>query len=365
MSAAPALPDDVPDDARQARHWRAVAQVLAAMLRSALRDRREALAELDALRDDRSQGHHSARPSIKSRQSSEADQRSRRRRRARLQARTHARAHGDDDSGSSVDEHPGFEAMPTAAEARERELERLARELNRRRAEALRGAGGNMEAAALIADSLVDQMLSRGSEEPSRASPTASTLPPRAPPALRVSPQLSTTLSSAATAAPLPAPSTSLMMPRPPGHAEMRGRLSAGSASVAGVGAGGGELPRAAPQIHASDGVVLALSSSEPPPAESWGRSSQPVRRSLRLPQPVGLQGLLPDWEADDARPTCAVCNKSFDAWSRRRHHCRCCGVLVCDSCSRGRVTLPAGPAQRVCSLCEFDARVVDSGGHR
>eukprot|EP00659_Diplonema_papillatum_P005594 gene5594-8519_t len=39
-------------------------------------------------------------------------------------------------------------------------------------------------------------------------------------------------------------------------------------------------------------------------------------------------------WQPDDARKKCSVCETRFTQFSRRRHHCRKCGQLVCYRCS-------------------------------
>ncbi len=67
-------------------------------------------------------------------------------------------------------------------------------------------------------------------------------------------------------------------------------------------------------------------------------------------------------WTPDNARTTCQICNENFGLFNRK-HHCRCCGSLVCGSCSPNtrivvaRVQHPNGNdgvgAQRVCMYCE------------
>jgi hypothetical protein len=67
-------------------------------------------------------------------------------------------------------------------------------------------------------------------------------------------------------------------------------------------------------------------------------------------------------WAADDSRNECAICGTQFNL-VRRRHHCRCCGQLVCGDCSPNRragvarVHHPNGRdghgPQRVCLYCE------------
>lgn len=45
-------------------------------------------------------------------------------------------------------------------------------------------------------------------------------------------------------------------------------------------------------------------------------------------------------WMNDDDSATCLRCNSEFTVFNRR-HHCRCCGDLVCDSCSLKRALIP------------------------
>eukprot|EP01062_Namystynia_karyoxenos_P068322 TRINITY_DN6277_c0_g2_i2.p1 TRINITY_DN6277_c0_g2~~TRINITY_DN6277_c0_g2_i2.p1 ORF type:complete len:1153 (+),score=242.30 TRINITY_DN6277_c0_g2_i2:67-3459(+) len=60
-------------------------------------------------------------------------------------------------------------------------------------------------------------------------------------------------------------------------------------------------------------------------------------------------------WEPDKSRGQCAQCSEPFHLL-RRRHHCRKCGLLVCDGCSRQRVKIPAKDrgeqVHRVCDTC-------------
>ncbi|KAG7391516.1 hypothetical protein PHYPSEUDO_004586 [Phytophthora pseudosyringae] len=60
-------------------------------------------------------------------------------------------------------------------------------------------------------------------------------------------------------------------------------------------------------------------------------------------------------WVPDDVAGSCTICKASFRAYYRRRHHCRRCGAVVCDTCSSGRAPLFVGEssrAERVCSPC-------------
>ena len=62
------------------------------------------------------------------------------------------------------------------------------------------------------------------------------------------------------------------------------------------------------------------------------------------------------EWEADEDRNECSVCRAEFHLL-RRRHHCRKCGQIVCNACSkwRERVTTFDGKVKkgkRVCDRC-------------
>lgn len=75
-----------------------------------------------------------------------------------------------------------------------------------------------------------------------------------------------------------------------------------------------------------------------------------------------------PVWEDDAAAPSCRACARPF-TWLVRRHHCRACGRIFCDRCSKHRRVVPealrARPpltdasddfddeAVRVCDACD------------
>ena len=70
------------------------------------------------------------------------------------------------------------------------------------------------------------------------------------------------------------------------------------------------------------------------------------------------------EWMADYLLNQCCECKKPFSASRRRQYafslsfmpsHCRWCGRLVCNACSRHRATLSfIGEKQRVCDNCYF-----------
>jgi hypothetical protein len=61
-------------------------------------------------------------------------------------------------------------------------------------------------------------------------------------------------------------------------------------------------------------------------------------RRSIRQCG-GGLQGeeAAAVWVPDDAADACTQCRSKFTLL-RRRHHCRACGAVVCQSCSGNKV---------------------------
>jgi len=65
-----------------------------------------------------------------------------------------------------------------------------------------------------------------------------------------------------------------------------------------------------------------------------------------------------PHWQPDGAAQECAGCKQSFTV-SRRRHHCRSCGLLFCDVCTKWKAHDPQhmapGQTDRVCQPC-YDA---------
>ena len=61
-----------------------------------------------------------------------------------------------------------------------------------------------------------------------------------------------------------------------------------------------------------------------------------------------------PVWVPDTASDRCQACDRKFSLIVRR-HHCRCCGRLLCSSCSSFFVPLPYLDWQvaRVCQVCD------------
>ncbi|KAI3657907.1 hypothetical protein MP638_003544 [Amoeboaphelidium occidentale] len=63
-----------------------------------------------------------------------------------------------------------------------------------------------------------------------------------------------------------------------------------------------------------------------------------------------------PLWVPDDCTNSCILCNMDFTLFNRR-HHCRCCGSVVCNSCSLRKIILPNKStlkAERACDACYY-----------
>lgn len=57
-------------------------------------------------------------------------------------------------------------------------------------------------------------------------------------------------------------------------------------------------------------------------------------------------------WLKDDEATQCKQCEKEFSI-ARRKHHCRNCGDIYCNSCSSNELALPSYPRPvRVCDMC-------------
>lgn len=61
-----------------------------------------------------------------------------------------------------------------------------------------------------------------------------------------------------------------------------------------------------------------------------------------------------PVWQSDHSAKNCQICQDPF-TWTRRRHHCRLCGALVCNSCSLRKMIIRSSSdknPQRICDNC-------------
>lgn len=84
---------------------------------------------------------------------------------------------------------------------------------------------------------------------------------------------------------------------------------------------------------------------------------AQDASRSDVPPPPPVLPPRAP-WLSDLSSSVCLKCSEEFGVF-RRRHHCRSCGGLFCDSCSEKRVKGVPGydptKEERVCDICFYN----------
>jgi len=66
-------------------------------------------------------------------------------------------------------------------------------------------------------------------------------------------------------------------------------------------------------------------------------------------------------WKPYAAVQNCALCDGWFSR-TCRKHHCRSCGEVVCDSCSRHRITIDGKVNTRICRPC-YNHRIVSNAG--
>uniref|UniRef100_A0A8C3AKN4 FYVE, RhoGEF and PH domain containing 4b n=1 Tax=Cyclopterus lumpus TaxID=8103 RepID=A0A8C3AKN4_CYCLU len=61
-----------------------------------------------------------------------------------------------------------------------------------------------------------------------------------------------------------------------------------------------------------------------------------------------------PRWIRDNEVTVCMKCQEPFNALTRRRHHCRACGCVVCGKCSDNKVALEydGNKLNKVCKAC-------------
>ncbi|XP_047431850.1 FYVE, RhoGEF and PH domain-containing protein 4-like isoform X2 [Mugil cephalus] len=77
--------------------------------------------------------------------------------------------------------------------------------------------------------------------------------------------------------------------------------------------------------------------------------------KDLNVEEPTEELGRrAPRWIRDNEVTTCMTCQEPFNALTRRRHHCRACGSVVCWKCSEYKVALEydGNKLNKVCKAC-------------
>ncbi|ORX79645.1 hypothetical protein K493DRAFT_412241 [Basidiobolus meristosporus CBS 931.73] len=74
-----------------------------------------------------------------------------------------------------------------------------------------------------------------------------------------------------------------------------------------------------------------------------------------QLTQPIITEYYSPVWVPDNEASECACCEEPFNPVTRRKHHCRLCGEVVCHSCSSKRFIIKGkyGEEPRVERICD------------
>nr|XP_040055611.1 zinc finger FYVE domain-containing protein 26 isoform X1 [Gasterosteus aculeatus aculeatus] len=96
-------------------------------------------------------------------------------------------------------------------------------------------------------------------------------------------------------------------------------------------------------------------SSSNSADRENDRSSAGKRRRSSAKFQPPDRPPARKDWVPDTKQDVCMICRRERFTMFNRRHHCRRCGRLVCQSCSEHKMSVEGCPGDeevRVCNEC-------------
>ncbi|KAK9132236.1 hypothetical protein Scep_011764 [Stephania cephalantha] len=98
---------------------------------------------------------------------------------------------------------------------------------------------------------------------------------------------------------------------------------------------------------------------------QTWKDMSQTLSQEHFANAMEILEAEPPKWLPDSSASSCMLCSVRFHPLMCSRHHCRFCGGLFCDECSRGRSLLPVKfrlmDPQRVCDACSVRLDSVQS----
>ncbi|KFQ27958.1 FYVE, RhoGEF and PH domain-containing protein 2, partial [Mesitornis unicolor] len=86
-------------------------------------------------------------------------------------------------------------------------------------------------------------------------------------------------------------------------------------------------------------------------------RSEEEMNAWIKVPLRAGREELgrrAPQWVRDNLVTMCMRCKEPFNAITRRRHHCRACGYVVCARCSdyKAELQYDNNRLNRVCQEC-------------
>ncbi|KAK9971933.1 hypothetical protein ABG768_025271 [Culter alburnus] len=100
------------------------------------------------------------------------------------------------------------------------------------------------------------------------------------------------------------------------------------------------------------------VSAASPEEKNAWMEHIERCRalhmENKSLPNDNDAEKFAATWIPDMASAICMRCSKRFNIAIRRRHHCRRCGYIVCQACSKSRALLPniSSKPVRVCRNC-------------
>ena len=104
--------------------------------------------------------------------------------------------------------------------------------------------------------------------------------------------------------------------------------------------------------IHSSVSTSTNDNSSLPLISNNSISSRSPIRMKSKQATIPSSSSKKHGWVKSSA--TCMICLTEFGIFNRP-HHCRCCGIVVCDACSKSRVIIEEFKNEgnlRVCNQC-------------
>ncbi|XP_021773864.1 uncharacterized protein LOC110737827 [Chenopodium quinoa] len=89
---------------------------------------------------------------------------------------------------------------------------------------------------------------------------------------------------------------------------------------------------------------------------QAWKEMAQTLTEATIVNVQEILEAEPPRWLPDSSASACMLCSVRFHPIICSRHHCRFCGGVFCNECSKGRSLLPVkfrtSDPQRVCDVC-------------